>query len=169
MDSCADDMHSEAPQKATLTSEQKTQVADAKEFFESAYPGANGRIVEIEVVKVNGQLGYKFYFDSKAINKGSERGVTMVGVHELFHINNIDNKGVDLSSNNAMNNRDHADMVSDPEYLDWLKVLVPGKDDEYYENLRYAGTIGSPVFDDLDEKRQRELKKFFRNNKIYYK
>lgn len=60
-------------------------------------------------------------------------------------------------------------MVGDEEYMNFIEDVIPGHSDEFYYNMSYAGTIGSPVYDDLNTDKKDELEAFFIKNKIYNK
>ncbi len=69
-----------------------------------------------------------------------------------------------LKSNDA----DHALMVTDPVYKDFLKEAFPGHDPAFYDALVYAGTLGSPVFKELSRKEKDVIKNLFDKYDVYY-
>lgn len=135
----------------------------------SVNKGGQINIVTIEVYSYkDGTLGFKFNYNPVQINKASELSLNTIIVHELYHIYTIKNNGILSDPNNqyAMNDRDHQNMVNDPDYVKWLKQVVPGRTDDFYNNLRYSGTKGSPAFDSLAEERKKELGIFLKKNKL---
>jgi len=82
----------------------------------------------------------------------------------MYHIYRETNPSIIGSDNNT----DHSYMISDPQYLAWLKEAFPGCSDSFYNDLRYAGTIGTPVWDSLSQAEKDRLKKFFDDNNIPY-
>ncbi len=68
-----------------------------------------------------------------------------------------------LKSNDA----DHALMVTDPVYKDFLKEAFPGHDPAFDDALVYAGTIESPVFEELSDEKQKLLLDLFKQYNIY--
>jgi len=97
------------------------------------------------------------YFDSQTFF-----GQEVICIHEMYHIyreTNPSNIGTD-------NDIDHSYMISDPQYLAWLKEAFPGCSDSFYNDLRYAGTIGTPAFYNLPQAEQARLIKFFEDNNI---
>ena len=97
------------------------------------------------------------YFDSQTFF-----GQEVICIHEMYHIyreTNPSNIGTD-------NDIDHSYMISDPQYLAWLKEAFPGCSDSFYNDLRYAGTIGSPVWNSLSQAEKDRLITFFQTNGI---
>jgi len=103
-----------------------------------------------------------WYFDPAQINVLSDFATQVIWIHEFEHYY--------LDNNNTIigNDIDHANMVTDPNYFNWLKEEFPGYTDDFYNNLKYAGTVNSPVFLNLSTDCQNDLYNFFIKYKILY-
>lgn len=82
----------------------------------------------------------------------------MVSVHEIWHLYKFEKGEVNGAQTNAEH---HQSMIDNPDYKNMIKDLFPDKSDEFHNNARYAGTIGTPVFDNLSKENQKELMDFF--------
>ena len=67
---------------------------------------------------------------------------------------------------NQISDSDHAEQVSDPNFMAWLRMTFPDYSDDEYELLKYAGTPGSPVFENLSDEKKEEIENFLRNENI---
>ena len=63
---------------------------------------------------------------------------------------------------------EHNRMPGNPDYIDFLKAVIPGYDNDFYFNLSYAGTYGSEAYESLSADRQYELSAFYRKHNIYH-
>lgn len=86
----------------------------------------------------------------------------LVILHEYYHVFRFIHDGLSPSmTNDDYNNSQHATMVNDPMWRQWLEELFPRLSDEEIDMLIYAGTEGSPVFERLDEDVKKKITDFF--------
>lgn len=116
------------------------------------------RIVDLVVYK-GSPLRYKFRYDYKEYQALPSDARKAIIIHEMYHIY----RGL-----NSNNDHDHEEMTKDPLYLQALEKIFPDRPFSFYDQMSYAGTIGSPVFEQLSLNHQNELIDFFHRNKIYY-
>lgn len=124
-------------------------------FVPQKYPE---RIVDLVVYKGK-PLKYKFRYDYKEFPYLSEAARKAIIIHEMYHI---------FKGSNSNNDRDHEAMTTDPLFLNALKKIFPDENTYFYENMSFAGTIGSPVFEHLTSNKKDELINFFHRYNIYY-
>lgn len=105
--------------------------------------------------------GFLFKYKDNLMNSLSAFSIQVIWAHEMYHVYSAGSGA--LKSNDA----DHALMVKDLVYKDFLKEAFPGHDPAFYDALVYAGTIGSPVFEELSDEKQELLLNFFEKNNIY--
>ena len=103
-----------------------------------------------------------WYFDPTQINGLSDFAIQIIWIHEFEHYY------LDTHNSVTGNDIDHANMITDPNYLNWLKEEFPGHTDDYYNDLKYAGTLTSPVYQNLSDDCKDELEIFFKDNNIYH-
>lgn len=103
----------------------------------------------------------EIHFNPSIINSLNRPAVDLIMVHEMFHIY------YEVTFGKNSNDGDHYQMIYNPYYVQCLKQVFYGSD-SYFEKLKYAGTQGSPVYDDLPAERQEELIEFFKEKQIYY-
>ncbi|MGL5788249.1 MAG: hypothetical protein ACRCX4_15765 [Bacteroidales bacterium] len=116
------------------------------------------RIVDMMIYKSD-PLKYKFRYDIYEYPYLSAGARKAIIIHEMYHI---------FKGQNTDNDHDHEEMTKDPVYLHALEKLFPDKTLSFYDLMAYAGTMGSPVFEELPLNKQDELIDFFHRNKIYY-
>lgn len=124
-------------------------------FVPQKYPE---RIVDLVVYKGK-PLKYKFRYDYKEFPYLPEDARKSIIIHEMYHI---------FKGSASDNDHDHEAMTTDPLFLNALKKIFPDEKDYFYENMSYAGTIGSPVFEHLTPNKKDELISFFHRYNIYY-
>jgi hypothetical protein len=93
-----------------------------------------------------------------------DNGTKIIIAHEMYHVYKIE---TGPANQTGANDYHHILMVLDPDYKAMLTEIFPGHDDAYYDMLKYAGTVGSPIFDNLPEAEQNAIRLFFTNNGIY--
>ncbi|MCD8185444.1 MAG: hypothetical protein LUD68_03020 [Rikenellaceae bacterium] len=120
-----------------------------------------------------------FWYNPNELNSITEHGLTVACLHEMYHLYRFDNGtwrienwfGLTSDQQQALlitiNQNDHQAQVNDPNYLEWLKEALPGSPDSEYDYLRYAGTIGTPVFDDLSSSRKNEISSWLLKNGFF--
>ena len=114
-----------------------------------------------KVWKENGVVKCLFTFNPNIINELTCLALETILIHEMYHLYRACNFAT------TSNDSDHASMTTDVNYFNWLKQAFPGHTDNFYEDLRYAGTVISPVFTNLPDTEQDCYSKFFKNNSIY--
>ena len=122
-------------------------------------PAANtDRIVTLKIYKGD-EMKFKFIYDYDLFKQLPQQTIELILLHEMYHM---------YKGNNSENEKDHEDMSKDPLYLDALKKLFPDQSDQFYEMAQYAGTVGSPVFEDLPFEKQDELIALFHRYQVTY-
>lgn len=116
------------------------------------------RIVDMMIYK-SLPAKYKFRYDYHEYPYLSTDARKAIILHEMYHIF----KGLDTD-----NDHDHEEMTKDPVYLHALEKIFPDESLAFYGHMAYAGTMGSPVFEELPLNKQDELIDFFHRYKIYY-
>lgn len=116
------------------------------------------RIVTLKIYKGN-EMKFKFIYDYDLFKQLPQQTIELILLHEMYHM---------YKGNNSENEKDHEDMSKDPLYLDALKKLFPDQSDQFYEMAQYAGTVGSPVFEDLPFEKQDELIALFHRYQVTY-
>lgn len=116
------------------------------------------RIVDLVVYKGD-PLKYKFRYDYKEFPYLPEQARKSIIIHEMYHI---------FKGSASDNDHDHEAMTTDPLFLNALKKIFPDEKEYFYENMSYAGTIGSPVYEHLTSNKKDELINFFHRYNIYY-
>lgn len=112
-----------------------------------------------------GKWLYTIYMDPNYFSDPSSNGTKALVAHELYHFFLFETE----SGNQAnINNYHHSRMVDSPEYKTMLRDMFYGHGDEYYDTLSYAGTIGTPTFENLEPRVKEEIINFFIRNEIYW-
>lgn len=94
-----------------------------------------------------------------------DNGTKMIIAHELYHFYKIEN-GPENEA--GANDYHHSMMILDTAYRAMLMEIFPDHDEAYYDMLRFAGTVGSPIFEDLPQAERTAILDFFTANGIYY-
>ncbi|MDD4191551.1 MAG: hypothetical protein PHI28_09470 [Mangrovibacterium sp.] len=94
-----------------------------------------------------------------------DNGTKMIIAHEMFHFYKIETGPANQA---GANDYHHSLMVLEPDYRAMLKEIFPGFTEAEYDMLRFAGTLGSPIFDDLPQAERTAIIDFFITNGIYY-
>ena len=93
-----------------------------------------------------------------------DNGTKMIIAHEMYHFYKI---GTGPANQAGANDYHHALMVLDSDYSSMLMEIFPGHDSAYYDMLRFAGTPGSPIFDNLPQAERDAIQQFFIANGFY--
>lgn len=122
-------------------------------------PSTNSdRIVTLEIYKGD-QFQFKFIYDYDLFKQLTEQTIELILLHEVYHM---------YKGNDSENEKDHEEMSKDPLYLKALKTVFPNESDQFYQMAQYAGTVGSPVFEDLPYEKQDELIALFHRYQVTY-
>ncbi|MGL4779735.1 MAG: hypothetical protein ACRCXN_02725 [Bacteroidales bacterium] len=116
------------------------------------------RIVTLKIYKGD-HFRFKFIYDYDLFKQLSEKTIELILLHEVYHM---------YKGNNSENEKDHEEMSKDPLYLEALKIVFPNESDQFYQMAQYAGTVGSPVFEDLPYEKQDELIALFHRYNVTY-
>lgn len=109
----------------------------------------------------------------------TDNSTKMIIAHELYHFFKVE---TGFGNGYNANDQHHTQMVMDSDYRSMLMEIFPGHEQDsnnfyntttgeqwdYYGMLRFAGTIGSPIFNDLAQADQDALIDFFDRNGINY-
>lgn len=150
----------EAITKSTLTKGIKDAMKDGRISVKDA---KSSNIFTIQVKKVGGQWTYSVSYNAATVS-GDNIGTKLVIGHEVYHIHRFENGGYYGTETNA---KHHEQMVNDPLYKDMLKELIPGQTEDFYNKAIYAGTPGTPIFDNLTKAEQDAITAFFEKNGIH--
>lgn len=124
-------------------------------------------VFSISVIKKDGKWEYHMTVNPALLGKADGITSLIIFVHEIDHISRFEKNEVSTILSNT-NDDHHKSMVNDSGYKDFLKEAIPNKDKEFYDNAVYAGTVGSPVYDNLSEEKRLSLNEFFDDNKILH-
>lgn len=127
----------------------------------------SSEVFNISVRKKDGKWEYHMTVNPTLLGKADDITSLIIFAHEIDHISRFEKNEVSEVLSNT-NDDHHKSMVNDSGYKDFLKQAIPDKESKFYDNIVYAGTVGSPVYDNLSEKKRTALEKFFDDNKILY-
>ncbi|MGL5731038.1 MAG: hypothetical protein ACRCX5_07940, partial [Bacteroidales bacterium] len=116
------------------------------------------RIVTLKIYKGD-HFKFKFIYDYDLFKQLSEQTIELILLHEVYHM---------FKGNDSENEKDHEEMSKDPLYLEALKTVFPNESEQFYQMARYAGTVGSPVFENLPYAKQDELIALFHRYNVTY-
>jgi len=125
-------------------------------------PNSSGTCGAKTVKYVDGNVEVAFYYDPVFTESLDYEALKAVCIHELYHIY------IDTNNTGRTDDLDHSSMISDPDYVAWLQQAIPGKDAAFYQKLKYLGTIGSTVWNNLSQADRDSLIQFFEDNNFPY-
>lgn len=124
---------------------------------------------------------YSILINPNYFSNPNSNGIKALIAHEMYHFYKIETG----PENQAGANDYHHELMvidSDNGYKSMLKEIFPGhendgyyyvcpttgKEYDFYDMLKFAGTVGTSIFDDLPQAEQDAITDFFETNGIYY-
>lgn len=112
-------------------------------------------------VTIDGKIVPYIIFPATFVSKATDAGMNNAFCHEMWHIY----KNMEIGSINNINEiGDHSSMLTDPVYDSWLRAIFPGKDNSYYEVLKYAGAENAPEYNNLSSETQKAIEDWRKAN-----
>lgn len=87
-------------------------------------------------IKETGEYIATMFYHPQLTDMMTDFGIQVVMAHELYHIYYVTIHGHSEDTNDMC----HADMVSNPEYIEWLSICFPNLSPDELEYIRHAGT-----------------------------